>query len=37
MWDHGQKTGKARFRFAFKVQSHLKQLKMCVRTEFGVM
>ena len=37
MWDHGQQAGKARFLFIFRVQSHLKQLKMCVRTEYGVM
>jgi hypothetical protein len=36
-WDHGKQAGKGRFRFVFKVQSHIKQVKLCVRTEKGIL
>ena len=35
-WDHGQQTGKVVLQFIFRVQAHIKQLKMCVRTEKGI-
>lgn len=36
-WLHGTETGKARISFKFSLQSHLKQMQSCVRTEKGIL
>lgn len=36
-WDHGKESGLAVFRLIFEIQSHVKQLQVCVRTEKGVL
>jgi hypothetical protein len=37
LWLHGRETGEARLRFRFLMQSHLRQMQSCVRTEEGVL
>jgi hypothetical protein len=36
-WLHGTEMGKAKISFKFSLQSHLKQMQACVRTEKGIL
>lgn len=36
-WDHGKEAGVAVFRLVFELQSHIKQMQVCVRTENGIL
>jgi hypothetical protein len=36
-WDHGKDAGVAVFRLVFELQSHIKQMQVCVRTENGIL
>lgn len=36
-WLHGTEIGKVKISFKFMLQSHLKQMQACVRTEKGIL
>lgn len=36
-WLHGTEMGKVKISFKFTLQSHLKQMQACVRTEKGIL
>lgn len=36
-WDHGREAGKAIFSLVFEIQTHIKQMQVCVRTEKGIL
>jgi hypothetical protein len=31
-WDHGKEAGLAVFKLVFELQTHIKQMQVCVRT-----
>ena len=31
-WDHGKEAGKTNLKIKFKIQTHIKQMQVCVRT-----
>jgi hypothetical protein len=35
-WDHGKEAGKTKLRIKFMIQTHIKQMQVCVRTENGI-